>query len=108
MHLPYSLYSYLTVNFIDWVCQEPGTIGNPKTMTSLITPLYSCQCEGTNYYGMPEISLDLVINGYPVNYAYKMSPADYELFPSVNYANRVPQCALSIWNNGDTKDYVSN
>ena len=74
VHMPYSLFSYMNDNFLQWICTDPDTHGNWANTTSLITPLYTCQCEGSNFYGMPELDLHLIINGYPIDYAYVLKP----------------------------------
>ena len=67
-----------------WNCVPAGAAHNPVSSTSFVTPMQKCQCDGDNYFGMPEIDFLLAYNGYPVNYAYELHPEFYELFPSVS------------------------
>ena len=44
----------------------------------------ACDCEGSNFYGMPEIEFSLVADGYDTNRFYEMKPESYELFPKTS------------------------
>ena len=84
MHMPLSLWSYMTDNFFQYICKEPGTLGNPESYSSYIVPLKTCRCIGTDFFGMPDIQFVLNVNGYDIDYFYEMKPFNYELFPRVN------------------------
>ena len=54
-HMPTSIYNYMQENFFQYLCVSPNEDSNNATLTSIAVPLKNCQCNGNNYYGMPEI-----------------------------------------------------
>lgn len=78
-HIPLSIYNYTDTNFIKWLCTEPD-----RLEVGVAVPLYSCQCTGNNYHGMPDIDFVLNVDMYETGYSYGMNPAQYEMSPTVN------------------------
>ena len=54
--MPTSIYNYMDENLFGYLCTDPGTGENKKSLTSYAVPLKQCQCEGYNFYGMPDIT----------------------------------------------------
>ena len=98
MHLPTSLYNYMQENFFKYLCINAGTPGNASSLTSLLVPMKACECEGSNYFGMPSLQFMLTVDKYDVAYSYNLEAENFELFPKVNTAMRLPQCSLTLWN----------
>lgn len=104
-HLPVPLYEYMKSNFFDWVCAPSDPVGNPANSTSIVTPLMTCQCNGNNYQGMPELQMILSsaskdrLSGPRDMYA--MQPYNYEMFPKVQQSTKVTMCDLGLWANTD-------
>ena len=69
-HMPTSIYNYMDENFFDYLCTNPGSKDNYKSLTSYAVPLKQCQCEGYNFYGMPDIEFSLSVDQYKTTYAY--------------------------------------
>lgn len=71
-------------NFFQYICTPPGEEGNYTNETSMVGPLFSCDCLGTDFSGMPTLSFLLQINDYDIDFFYELEPLYYELFPKVN------------------------
>ena len=61
-------------------------------------PLKNCQCEGFDFYGMPNIDFSLSVDQYKTGYAYKLTPGEYEMVPKVDANLRAAKCDLGLWN----------
>lgn len=58
----------------------------------------NCQCEGFNFFGMPDIDFSLSVDQYTTNYAYTMGPAEFEMVPKVDTNLRASKCDLGLFN----------
>ena len=61
-HLPTSIYNYMDENFFSELCIDPSDEGNALADTSEVVPLLNCQCDGYNFYGMPDIEFGLTVD----------------------------------------------
>jgi len=54
-HIPSSIFKYMDNNFFQHLCYPLGESSSliQAEATSLVTPLKSCICDGSNFYGMP-------------------------------------------------------
>ena len=73
-HMPTSIYNYMNTNFFQYLCDDPDVGDNKRDLTSEAIPLKNCQCEGLNFFGMPDIEFLLSVDQYNTNYVYKLSP----------------------------------
>ena len=60
--------------------------------------LQECRCQGSDYYGMPELEFALTANSYFTNLFYNMKPSHYEFFPKVAVDVQESFCNLGLWN----------
>ena len=101
--MPDSIYSYMQENFFQYLCNELGdndeyfnvTIAN---YTSHAAPLQNCQCDGKDYFGMPDVEFGIQIDQYETKYVYLMPPSAYMTLPKVDPNLRVAKCSLGFWN----------
>ena len=96
--MPTSIYNYMDTNFFDWLCIDVGVDDNDADKTSTAIPLKNCQCDGLNYYGMPNIDYSLMVDQYETDYSYTMAPIQFEMAPKIDTSLRVSKCALGLWN----------
>ena len=64
-HLPKNVFKYMHENFFMQICQ-PGSADE----MSLDKRLMTCQCNGLDFYGMPELSFVLKVDQYPTDFMY--------------------------------------
>lgn len=58
----------------------------------------NCQCNGNDYYGMPNIQFELQLGQYETQYAYQLMPYEFEMIPKVDENIRSTMCYLGLWN----------
>ena len=71
--MPNSIYDYMNDNFFQYLCEDPSEVDG-IALSSQAIPLKTCQCEGLNFYGMPDIEFLLSLDHYSTNYAYVLTP----------------------------------
>ena len=101
--MPTSIYNYMEDNFFKYLCNAPDELSNNATLTSIAVPLKNCQCNGNNYYGMPNIEFSLKLGMYDTSYAYTMQPSEFEMLPKVDSSIRGTMCNLGLWNLQESK-----
>ena len=103
IHIPIQIYSYMKDKFFNYVCIAPGTQENNANSTSKAVPFANCMCDGSRFYGMPEIDFDLTVDQYETGYSYKLLPAEYEMSPKVDSTTQKQRCDLGLWSSNNTK-----
>ena len=62
----------------------PGEVAEYEDLGKDYTILQpNCFCDGTNFYGMPDLSLSLYVDEYATGKFYELKPKDYEMFPKI-------------------------
>ena len=102
-HMPTSIYDYMEENFFSYLCVQPGDDDNNISQTSNAVPLKNCQCNGNNYYGMPNIEFSLQLGQYDTQYSYMLEPYQFEMLPKVDQNIRSTMCNLGLWNLQETE-----
>ena len=60
--MPTSVFTYMNTNFFNYICIPVGVGDNKAKDTSFAVPLKNCQCDGNEFYGMPEIDFSLNVD----------------------------------------------
>ena len=100
-HLPTEIYDYMDTNFFSWLCVDGSgkfIVDDDDFNASLAVPLIGCECDGSIYYGMPEIDFILSVDQYKTGYSYTLGPAEYEMTPRIVDELRGEMCNLGLWN----------
>ena len=99
-------------NFFDYICIPVGEADNYESNTSLAVPLKNCQCDGNQFFGMPDIDFSLNVDQYQTKFYYDLEPNEYEMTPKIDKELRTAKCALGLWNlvdrDGESSDEVKD
>ena len=95
--MPTSIYNYMNENFFDYICGGPLATGSTP-LSAQAVPLKYCQCEGLDFYGMPEIEFMLSVDQYSTDYTYLLKPVEFEMVPKIDTDLRTAKCDLGLFN----------
>ena len=72
--------------FFNYLCSEDITPFLAHK-TDYVQHTADCYCDGTNFYGMPNIDFGLYLDEYATRWEYRFKPSEFELFPEIGISS---------------------